>query len=132
MPVDLPRPRLRRFTVEEARALIPAVREHADALIEVRAELTVRAHAHQQGGGGGIPEIKALEARMGQVLDWFPEQGIQVKGYAPLLLDFPSELAGEDVLLCWLEGDESLEWFHHVEHGFMGRRRIDDVADTDS
>ena len=32
----------------------------------------------------------------------------QVKGYAPLLLDFPGERDGEPVLWCWLEGDAEL------------------------
>ncbi|HEY2125863.1 MAG TPA: DUF2203 family protein [Streptosporangiaceae bacterium] len=30
---------------------------------------------------------------------------MDVKGVAPLLVDFPATLNGETVLLCWLEGN---------------------------
>jgi hypothetical protein len=28
------------------------------------------------------------------------------------------------VLLCWLEGDRSLGWYHRLDLGFAGRRRL--------
>ena len=46
------------------------------------------------------------------------------RGLAPLLVDFPSELDGTDVLLCWLEGDRALEWYHRADLGFAGRRPL--------
>jgi Uncharacterized conserved protein (DUF2203) len=54
----------------------------------------------------------------------FPEQGLDVKGVAPLLVDFPAWLNGETVLLCRLEGEHELGWYHKPEHGFAGRRVI--------
>jgi hypothetical protein len=32
---------------------------------------------------------------------------------------------GEDVLLCWSVGEESVEWWHGLEEGFAGRKPID-------
>ena len=113
------------FTLDEARALMPEVLARAGQLIPIRAELTERAHAITTGtAASGIPEVKALEARMSELLDWFTSQGIQVKGYAPLLLDFPMRRDGRTLLLCWLEGEPSLDWYHDADHGFMGRRPI--------
>jgi hypothetical protein len=43
---------------------------------------------------------------------------------APLLPDFPSMLDGEPVLLCWLEGDPHLRWYHRLDCGFPDRRPI--------
>lgn len=43
---------------------------------------------------------------------------------AALLVDFPATLNGETVLLCWLEGEHELGWYHKPEHGFAGRRLI--------
>jgi hypothetical protein len=65
-----------------------------------------------------------MQARLSELLGWFPAQGLDVKGIAPLLLDFPAELSGEPVLLCWLEGEEELRWYHKAQHGFAGRRVI--------
>lgn len=127
-PTD-PRPtQTRLFTVEAARGLLGEILPQVEELIEVRAELAERAHTYQESGEGGIPEIKALEARMGEILDHVKARGVEVKGYAPVLLDFPAQIDGNDVLLCWLEGEDQLAWYHRVEHGFMGRRRIPDEA----
>jgi hypothetical protein len=73
---------------------------------------------------GALPEAKGLEARLSELLSWFPEHGLDVKSVAPLLVDFPATLNGETVLLCWLEGEHELSWYHKPEHGFAGRRVI--------
>jgi hypothetical protein len=117
------------FTVEQARALLPAVLQRTDQLIAVRADLVELRSALAAGVRsplGGLPEAKGMQARLSELLSWFPQQGLEVKGIAPLLLDFPAELAGEPVLLCWLEGERELGWYHKPEHGFAGRRRIPD------
>ena len=45
---------------------------------------------------------------------------VQLKGWAPLLVDIPVEHDGRVVLLCLLEGDRELGWYHEVDHGFPG------------
>jgi hypothetical protein len=73
---------------------------------------------------GGLPEFKAAQARLDDLLSAVQETGVQLKGLAPLLLDFPSEIDGEQVLLCWLEGDRELGWYHRLDLGFAGRRPL--------
>jgi hypothetical protein len=115
------------FTLAEARTLLPDVREHVARLITVRADLAYAQAALRRGEEpriGGLPEVKALEARLQEAVDWFGQRGIQLKGIAPVIIDFVSALDGEPVLLCWIEGETELEWCHGLEVGFMGRRRI--------
>ena len=117
----------RTFSIDEARALLPDVVARADQVIAVRADLIELSGDLASGTPsalGGRAEAKALEARLDDLLSWFRAQGIEVKGWAPLLLDFPGEVDGEPALLCWLEGDVELEWYHRPEHGFAGRRRL--------
>jgi hypothetical protein len=117
----------KKFAVDEARALLPELLTHADEFVRARADLTELLNTLQAGEAsplGGVPEAKALEARIDELLSWFGGQGLDVKGVAPLLLDFWSELDGEPVLLCWLEGDAELAWYHRPEHGFAGRRPL--------
>jgi hypothetical protein len=119
------------FTVEQARELMPEVLAHAADVVSARADLVEIQTALNQGHScplGGLPEAKALEARMSEVLGWFQDKGLDLKGIAPLLLDFPARLAGELVLLCWLEGEPELGWYHKPEHGFAGRRPIPPTA----
>ncbi|GIG66898.1 DUF2203 domain-containing protein [Phytomonospora endophytica] len=119
---------MRVFTVAEAKAMIPEVRERADVIIRLRANLAELSLTLNTTGespaGGGVAEMKALEAHLGEAIGWFNGHGIEVKGIAPLLIDFPAVLDGEDVRLCWLEGDERLAWYHRTELGFAGRRRL--------
>jgi hypothetical protein len=117
----------RKFTLAEARDLMPEVQARADEVIEVRASLIELQAALTDGLSsrlGGLPEAKGFQARLSELVGWFSTTGLEVKGIAPLLLDFPSELAGEPVLLCWLEGERDLGWYHPVAYGFAGRRRI--------
>lgn len=117
----------RSFTVAEARELMPAVLTCADELVTVRADLVELQAALARGITcplGGLPEAKGRQARLSELLAWFPEQGVDLKGFAPLLLDFPAELNGDPVLLCWLEGERELGWYHKPAHGFAGRRPL--------
>jgi hypothetical protein len=115
----------RRFTVEEARELLPQIQAVADELVDVRGRLTVGRH-----GDPPVPlaDLKGLEARMADALDRIAAHGVQIKGWAPLLLDFPARYEDRDILLCWLEGEAALEWYHDVEHGFPGRRRLTELG----
>jgi hypothetical protein len=115
------------FTLAEAQAMVPAVRRRVEELVVLRADLVDAQGALQRGeqpAVGGLPEVKAIEARLQEAVDWFGQQGIQLKGIAPVIIDFPSTLKGEPVLLCWLEGEADLAWYHSPDVGFLGRRRL--------
>ncbi|MEO5875744.1 MAG: DUF2203 domain-containing protein [Streptosporangiaceae bacterium] len=115
------------FTLAEALALMPEVLVHAEETVRLRADLAELSLDLRTGGTsplGRIAEQKALEARLNEELTWFSEQGLEVKGFAPLLLDFPARLDGRSVQLCWLEGDRELGWYHRSELGFAGRRPL--------
>ncbi|MFI0350530.1 DUF2203 domain-containing protein [Actinomadura sp. 9N407] len=117
----------REFTVAEARALIPEVRDRAAEIVRRRAdlaELTLDLRVRGVSERGGIPEVKASEARLDEEIAWFTAQGIEVKSLAPFLVDFPATLDGRSVRLCWLEGDTELGWYHRTDLGFAGRRPL--------
>jgi hypothetical protein len=119
------------FTLEEANLLMPDLLAKADDAVKVRADLVELQSALNQGDVsslGGLPEAKALEAQLSEILGWFTGEGLELKGIAPLLLDFPARLDGDAVLLCWLEGERQLRWYHKIEHGFAGRRPIPGIA----
>ncbi|MEV0385374.1 DUF2203 domain-containing protein [Nonomuraea sp. NPDC050643] len=115
------------FTLDEARELLPAVIEDAREVIAARADLTEIDFERRSGGRselGGLAELKGLQARIEEILSRWSEQGIEVKGIAPVLVDFPALLGGVSVRLCWIEGERELAWYHRTELGFAGRRPL--------
>jgi hypothetical protein len=119
------------FTVEEANALLPSVREILQKIQRTRRRIAgyqsiaKLAAAGAEQGGGGMAE--GMEYAL--VLTSFTEEmseleslGVQLKDFERGLVDFPSLRDGRIVLLCWQlgEGDE-LEWWHDMESGFGGR-----------
>jgi hypothetical protein len=119
------------FTVEEANALLPSVRDILQKLQRTRRRLAVynpeaklAAEGAEQGGGG-----MARGVQYALILTHFAEEmsalealGVQLKDFDRGLVDFPSLRDGRVVLLCWQlgEGDE-LEWWHDMDAGFGGR-----------
>lgn len=116
------------FTVSEARAELARLRPVLDDLVAVRADAAELAVSLTAGGAptplGGLPEFKAAQARLDELMTEVQQTGADLKGFAPLLVDFPAELDGVPVLLCWLEGDPELAWYHRLDLGFAGRRRL--------
>jgi hypothetical protein len=116
------------FTLAEARSEITRLRPVLDEIVGVRADVVELAAALGDGGTpttlGGLPEWKAAEARLNELMTEVQQTGAELKGLAPLLIDFPADLDGVPVLLCWLEGDPELAWYHRLDLGFAGRRRL--------
>ncbi|WP_328645960.1 DUF2203 domain-containing protein [Amycolatopsis sp. NBC_00348] len=116
------------FTVAEAYDELARLRPVLDELVRVRADAAELAASLRPGGRatvlGGLPEWKAAQARLDDLMTTVQHTGAELKGFAPLLVDFPAELDGVDVLLCWLEGDPELGWYHRTDLGFAGRRRL--------
>jgi hypothetical protein len=116
------------FTPEQAKRELARLRPVLEELVAVRADVVELAAALAAGGEptaiGGLPEWKAAEARLDDLLSTVRLAGIELKGVAPLLVDFPADLDGVPVYLCWLEGEPELAWYHRVDLGFAGRRRL--------
>lgn len=65
-----------------------------------------------QGTKDALAEIEAI--------------GVQVKDLDIGLLDFPCVVDDQVVLLCWKLGEEKIEYWHGLEEGFRGRKKIDE------
>jgi hypothetical protein len=49
---------------------------------------------------------------------------IQLKDRRIGLIDFPSELEGRRVLLCWRLGEPSVQFWHDEDAGYAGRQPL--------
>lgn len=119
------------FTIEEANALLPTVREKLLKIQRCHRRLyayhepaKLAAEAGEQGGGGvpNGPQYAKLLLQLTTAISDLETLGVQIKDFDRGLIDFPSLREGRVVLLCWQlgEGDE-VEWWHDVDAGFAGR-----------
>ena len=120
------------FTVEEANALLPELRARLEALRRMRRLITrladelKLAEARATEGGGTIFGGRYLEAlhQATVAANAISEMGVQIKDLERGLFDFPHLREGRVVLLCWLQNEDQIEWWHEVEAGFAGRQPL--------
>lgn len=126
----------RTYTHAEARRALPHARERIGEVAAMAAELHALAAElrAERPTPGALPAAKALEARIDEALGWFGAEGIQVKGIAPALLDFPARAVHEgrriEVLLCWRDGEDDVTTWHPPETGYLGRRPIAELDEV--
>ena len=51
--------------------------------------------------------------------------GVECKSLDSGLFDFPCELDGRVVYLCWRTGERAVTHWHEVEAGFAGRQPLE-------
>ncbi len=131
VPIPLARPQQRYFTPDEANALLPEVLPLLYALVDVIvnagevAEL-LEATENPSERAAVNRDLEELRIASRDQLAEITAMGVQVKRVQPLLLDFPAQHNGQEVLLCWREGEEMVTWWHPIHTGIRGRRPVAD------
>ena len=127
------------FTVDEANRMLPLVqRIVGDAVRDYwRWQDTVR--EFEGASLRSTPEKPDEEAeqlqneatRLAKEIDGYmaelAELGILFKGFDTGLVDFPGEIGGRPVLLCWQLGEESVQYWHEEDAGFIGRQPLSEL-----
>ena len=121
------------FTLDEARRALPLVRVIAADMQE-----TVNLLTELPGGTsflyGATPLDQLPPKVQDQALEWqerieglvgeLKEIGVELKGFQPVLVDFPAWRDEEVVFLCWAEGETDIGFWHPVATGFRGRKPL--------
>lgn len=63
--------------------------------------------------------------RVKAACDTITEFGVQIKDLDVGLIDFPTLYRGNEVLLCFRLGEETIRFWHGADEGFRGRKPID-------
>lgn len=132
----------RTFTLDEAQSLLPVLESllrtsmaSKKLMEEVEAEMQALAHRIFLNGGTCVDIVpvarrKAERARAEQRLrDTFAEIdsiGVQIKDLDIGLLDFPCDVEGQTILLCWKLGESAITHWHGTDEGFASRKPIDE------
>ena len=119
------------YTLDEARELLPEVRQWLERLGQLRSRLQEedqRLASLQKGGndlgGALVNRWLATLADIKDVFHKFQCRDIQVKDVQRGLIDFPSLRNGKEIFLCWEKDEEDIEFWHDLDSGYAGRERV--------
>ena len=120
------------FTVVEANALLPELRDLLEAIRAARDRAALSWEgavpalrvARTNGGGRAAAEylhhLQDLNQRVRKLIDL----GVQLKDVDRGLVDFPAWRKDEEVLLCWHLGEDEVKYWHTLEGGYAGREEL--------
>lgn len=118
------------FTPAEADALLPELREGLARIRDARSRLIASARvvrervAADPGGVAGDPGHFEAAAVLRRELGRLAELGVVLRDPQVGLVDFPGELDGRRVWLCWRLGEQRVAHYHELDSGFAGRRPL--------
>jgi hypothetical protein len=118
------------FTVEEANAELPGLRERLARIRDARttvlrsAEVVRRAAPADGGGPEGAAYLEAVRV-LREDVEALAAAGIILRDPDGGLVDFPSRREGRTIYLCWRLGEDRVDHWHDASSGFAGRRTLD-------
>ena len=131
--------RHRLFTLEEANELVPWLEATFQRLVPAQEELTalqrrllvLQRQRRSNGASSSQSEVTQAQEEQDRLGQRFEEsireitnQGILVRDVARGLVDFPSIREGREVYLCWIGGEEQIEFWHETDRGFAHRQPL--------
>ena len=119
------------YTVEQARKLLPQLKNWLNQLVKVRCEIEDFDQRHSSLNepffdfGSSIVNrwVENLAERNDLMIE-FQKKEIQIKDIDRGLIDFPAVIGGKEVFLCWEKDEQDIEFWHDLDSGFPGRKPI--------
>jgi hypothetical protein len=127
---------MKSFTVEQANRTLPLVRRIVEDVVRQHRmwrdcilELDLIASAARAEDARERAETLQREAQaIAREIDGYQRElealGIQLKDRRLGLVDFPSEMTGRPVLLCWRLGEPEIQFWHELDAGYGGRQPL--------
>jgi hypothetical protein len=124
------------FTVDHANRTLPLVRRIVEDIVREHRrwqEAIVELDLIVSGVRADLPDPRAVALEreiqgIARDIDQFQGEldalGIQLKDRRIGLIDFPSEMDGRRVLLCWRLGEASVQFWHDEQTGYAGRQPL--------
>jgi hypothetical protein len=126
----------RQFTVDEANRTLPLVRRIVEDVVrqhrvwrEKILELDLVSSSARPGEADRTVKLEREVQSLAREIDGYQreldELGIQLKDRRLGLVDFPSEVSGRQVLLCWRLGEAEVQFWHDEDAGYAGRQPLE-------
>jgi hypothetical protein len=122
----------RHYSLDEANASLPGVAELLARLRAAREQLsdTEAREALTEAGptnGGGEPGRVVSEAFLAlrDGLVELRDREVVLRDLERGLVDFPAIRDGQEIYLCWEEGEDEIAFWHEPDTGFAGRKPLE-------
>ena len=134
MPRAHPVHRMKTFTIDQANRTLPLVRKIVQDIVDEYAQwqrlvkaLDVAAAAPSRDAtelDRLQREIQSAAAAIDRYVGELTALGVEMKGMDVGLVDFPGEMEGRPVYLCWRLGEPAVAHWHERDAGFAGRQPL--------
>ncbi|SDN28419.1 hypothetical protein SAMN04487897_102381 [Paenibacillus sp. yr247] len=128
------------FSLEEANEMLPFVdqelkkmqglkRNFEEKYTELRKqknELAEKPGAEKDPFFVMEAELEFIQIEARGLIQNFQLTGVELKDIETGLVDFPALIEGQEVLLCWKQGEDRIRYYHGKDDGFAGRKPISD------
>ncbi|MCG0238925.1 MAG: DUF2203 domain-containing protein [Firmicutes bacterium] len=130
---------VRYFTLAEANACIPEleriIRHLQSLLSEMEEKLNRLREEKERARKAGVrvdastffaqeAELDFLKLEAQSHINRIKEMGAVLQDIHSGLVDFPALVDGQEVLLCWRLGEPSVQYYHGLTEGFVGRKPV--------
>ena len=115
----------RLFTQREAESTLPLVKQIVADVLETARKI--------REAGEDDDELPRLQSELEENVQELEGMGCFFKdwNFTVGLVDFPAEIDGETVFLCWRSDETELAWYHTIDEGYQGRRPLPKTSPVD-
>jgi len=116
----------RRFTPELANKSLPLVKRIVADILDRGRRLKRELAERTPSDTDAEQRIAVLRKELLELIDELERIGCFYRdpGFGVGLVDFPAEIDGQPVHLCWRSDEDSVRYYHPVNSGYVGRRPI--------
>lgn len=134
MPRAHPVLRMKTFTIDQANRTLPLVRKIVQDIVDEYARWQKLVKALDVSAA--VPsrdaaelerlqrDIQSAAAAIDRYVGELTALGVETKGLDVGLVDFPGEIDGRPVYLCWRLGEPAVAHWHERDAGFAGRQPL--------
>ena len=124
------------FTVDEANRTLPLVKRIVEDLVRDHHLWEEKVRQFELATVGSSPEHPDVIAELLQIeaqrlasdiehyIAELNDLGVICKGMDTGLVDFRGEVDGREAFYCWRLGEPSVQYWHEIDAGFVGRQRL--------
>jgi hypothetical protein len=132
------------FTLDEANRTLPLVSRIVQDLVHDHNRWEDKVREFELATVGASPDrpdaiadlLQAEAQRLARDIEGYiaelNELGVVCKGMDTGLVDFRGLMDGREIFFCWKLGEPSVQYWHEVDAGFVGRQKLKPLALTES